>query len=204
MPAQLLGESAVGLGGGQAAHRDHPQNGDRVQPDHRERAVRCRAARARAPSAWCSAPGSPASARSSARRCRSSRERLRVDALLGEVEVQVDPSQLHQIVWNLCENAVKYGATAGNDSDRAAHRPPRSTARPFLEVADRGPGHRCAACASGFSSRSSRGSDGGTGLGLFISRELARPTARCCSTSRAPAAAASSASCSPIRSAGMA
>ena len=36
-------------------------------------------------------------------------ERLAISSLLGDVEVQVDPSQLRQIVWNLCENAVKYG-----------------------------------------------------------------------------------------------
>ena len=35
--------------------------------------------------------------------------RLAISSLLGDVEVQVDPSQLRQIVWNLCENAVKYG-----------------------------------------------------------------------------------------------
>src|SRR6185503_4036244 len=68
-------------------------------------------------------------------------ERLSVSALLGDVEVQVDPSQLRQIVWNLCENAVKYGSTEPN-SDTVELRIGRlaSTARPFLEVADRGPG----------------------------------------------------------------
>jgi hypothetical protein len=26
-----------------------------------------------------------------------------------ELEVRFDPSQLHQVVWNLCDNAIKYG-----------------------------------------------------------------------------------------------
>ena len=55
--------------------------------------------------------------------------------------MQVDPSQLRQIVWNLCENAVKYGASeAGNDVIELRIGRLASTARPFLEVADRGPG----------------------------------------------------------------
>ena len=65
----------------------------------------------------------------------------RISSLLGDVEVQVDPSHLHQIVWNLCDNAVKYGARrpATTPSSCASGGSPRP-ARPFLEVADRGPG----------------------------------------------------------------
>jgi two-component system sensor histidine kinase PilS (NtrC family) len=101
-------------------------------------------------------------------------QRLAVSTLLGDVEVQVDPSQLRQIVWNLCENAVKYGS-----SDQAADvielRVGRlaSTARPFLEVADRGAGiavqHREKIFEPFFT-----GSERGTGLGLFLARELAQ------------------------------
>jgi len=69
--------------------------------------------------------------------------RLTIASLLGDVEVQVDPSQLRQIVWNLCENAVKYatGEPGGDVIELRVGRLP-STARPFLEVADRGPGIR--------------------------------------------------------------
>jgi two-component system sensor histidine kinase PilS (NtrC family) len=100
--------------------------------------------------------------------------RLAVSALLGDVEVQVDPSQLRQIVWNLCENAVKYGST-GPDTEIIELRIGRlaSTARPFLEVADRGPGipvqHRERIFEPFFT-----GNSRGTGLGLFLSRELAQ------------------------------
>jgi two-component system sensor histidine kinase PilS (NtrC family) len=100
--------------------------------------------------------------------------RLAISSLLGDVEVQVDPSQLRQITWNLCENAVKYGATETGDNvielriGRLA-----STARPFLEVADRGPGiavqHRERIFEPFFT-----GNERGTGLGLFLARELAQ------------------------------
>jgi two-component system sensor histidine kinase PilS (NtrC family) len=100
--------------------------------------------------------------------------RLAISSLLADVEVQVDPSQLRQIAWNLCENAVKYGATEGGDNiielrvGRLA-----STARPFLEVADRGPGiavqHRERIFEPFFT-----GNERGTGLGLFLARELAQ------------------------------
>jgi two-component system, NtrC family, sensor histidine kinase PilS len=100
--------------------------------------------------------------------------RLAVSSLLGDVEVQVDPSQLRQIVWNLCENAVKYGAKdAGSDIIELRVGRLASTARPFLEVADRGPGiavqHRERIFEPFFT-----GNERGTGLGLFLSRELAQ------------------------------
>jgi two-component system sensor histidine kinase PilS (NtrC family) len=100
--------------------------------------------------------------------------RLAISALLGDVEVQVDPSQLRQIVWNLCENAVKYGSPdPENDTIELRIGRLASTARPFLEVADRGPGiplqHRERIFEPFFT-----GSARGTGLGLFLSRELAQ------------------------------
>jgi two-component system sensor histidine kinase PilS (NtrC family) len=100
--------------------------------------------------------------------------RLAISSLLGDVEVQVDPSQLRQIIWNLCENAVKYGSKdAGSDTIELRVGRLASTARPFLEVADRGPGiavqHRERIFEPFFT-----GNERGTGLGLFLSRELAQ------------------------------
>jgi len=100
--------------------------------------------------------------------------RLAISSLLGDVEVQVDPSQLRQIVWNLCENAVKYGSKdAASDTIELRVGRLASTARPFLEVADRGPGipaqHRERIFEPFFT-----GNERGTGLGLFLSRELAQ------------------------------
>jgi len=100
-------------------------------------------------------------------------DRLAVSSLLGDVEVQVDPSQLRQIVWNLCENAVKYGKGTNDEPIELRIGRLASTARPFLEVADRGPGipvqHRERIFEPFFT-----GNEKGTGLGLFLSRELAQ------------------------------
>jgi two-component system, NtrC family, sensor histidine kinase PilS len=102
-----------------------------------------------------------------------SADRLTISSLLGDVEVQVDPSQLRQIVWNLCENAVKYGTTAEQPKIEVRVGRLASTARPVLEVADRGPGiavqHRERIFEPFFT-----GNERGTGLGLFLARELAQ------------------------------
>jgi len=91
-----------------------------------------------------------------------------------DVEVRADPSQLRQIVWNLCENALKHGASQNADAPieiRCGRMSPNS--RPFLEIADRGPGvppeHAERIFEPFFSGRR-----GGTGLGLFLARELAQ------------------------------
>jgi len=100
--------------------------------------------------------------------------RMAISSLLGDVEIQVDPSQLRQIAWNLCENALKYAASEqGNDEIELRVGRLASTARPFLEVADRGPGipvqHRERIFEPFFT-----GNERGTGLGLFLARELAQ------------------------------
>ena len=99
--------------------------------------------------------------------------RLVVSAASPGIEVRVDADQLRQIVWNLCENALKhaigdspdqsleirYGRMGGGD-------------RPFLEVADRGKGVAPEHAERIFEPFYSGGR--GTGLGLFLARELAQ------------------------------
>ena len=99
--------------------------------------------------------------------------RLVPSSTSGDVEVTVDPDQLRQIVWNLCENGLKhaigespdqileirYGRMSGSD-------------RPFLEVADRGKGVAPEHAERIFEPFFSGGR--GTGLGLFLARELAQ------------------------------
>jgi len=89
------------------------------------------------------------------------------------VDVRADASHLHQILWNLCENALKYGR-GRNDAELIELRFGRisSTNRPFLEIADRGPGIPAEETERIFEPFFTAG-EGGTGLGLFIARELA-------------------------------
>jgi two-component system, NtrC family, sensor histidine kinase PilS len=88
-----------------------------------------------------------------------------------DLEVRFDPSQLHQVVWNLCDNSIKYGEP--RDGIRVEIKLSRLTPsyRPYLEVADRGSGIEPEATERIFEPFFT-GRKGGTGLGLFIAREL--------------------------------
>jgi two-component system sensor histidine kinase PilS (NtrC family) len=100
------------------------------------------------------------------------RERLRTHAL-SPVEVRVDPSQLRQIVWNLCENAFKHGvAERPEEIIEIRHGRLTPTGRPYLQVMDRGAGVKPEHAERIFEPFFSGGR--GTGLGLFLARELAQ------------------------------
>ncbi|HSN71555.1 MAG TPA: sensor histidine kinase, partial [Steroidobacteraceae bacterium] len=90
------------------------------------------------------------------------------------IEVRFDASHLHQILWNLCEIALKYGCPEGSD-DPIEVRTGRiaGTGRPYVEIADRGPGIDATQRERIFEPFFTSG-QGSTGLGLFISRELAQ------------------------------
>ena len=96
-----------------------------------------------------------------------------LQVLGNDLQALVDISQLQQILWNLCENALRHGA--------ASAIAPRleltltSVARDgrvCLEVADRGPGVEAQDIERIFEPFFTRGAEG-TGLGLFLARELA-------------------------------
>jgi two-component system, NtrC family, sensor histidine kinase PilS len=88
-----------------------------------------------------------------------------------DIEVRFDASHLHQVVWNLCDNAIKYGEAC--DGTKVEIKLGRLTPsyRPYLEVADRGVGIERQAADRIFEPFFT-GPGGGTGLGLFIAREL--------------------------------
>ena len=88
-----------------------------------------------------------------------------------EVEVRMDPGHLRQIVWNLCDNAVKYASGNGGIAVEISFGRLPGSRRPYLEVADSGPGIPEELREQIFEPFAT-GRNGGTGLGLFISREL--------------------------------
>jgi two-component system sensor histidine kinase PilS (NtrC family) len=103
--------------------------------------------------------------------CDPARFRLQVSA--PDLDTTIDASQLHQILWNLCENAFKHGGTDGSAPgvELIIARVARY-GRVCLEVADRGPGVALPDVERIFEPFFTRGAQG-TGLGLFLARELA-------------------------------
>lgn len=98
---------------------------------------------------------------------------VRVVDHAAEIEIEMDPTHLHQIVWNLCDNAVKYAsATAGAICVELSCGLVETSGRAFLDVADRGAGIAEDQAEEIFEPFYT-GQAGGTGLGLYISRELA-------------------------------
>jgi two-component system sensor histidine kinase PilS (NtrC family) len=90
-----------------------------------------------------------------------------------DIEVRMDPTHLHQILWNLCDNAVKYASVAaGAIAVELSCGVLEPSGRPYLEVADRGPGIKPDKVEQIFEPFYTS-QPGGTGLGLYISRELA-------------------------------
>ena len=89
-----------------------------------------------------------------------------------DLEVRFDPSHLHQVVWNLCDNAMKYGEARDGISVEINLGRLTPSNRPYLEVANHGPGIEPQAVDRIFEPFFFTGPKGGTGLGLFIAREL--------------------------------
>lgn len=98
-------------------------------------------------------------------------EELHVAVPAYPVAVKVDASHLHQIVSNLCENALKYGQTVIGKWLEIRYGRISNTNRPFLEIVDRGAGINPDQTSRIFEPFFTAGT-GGTGLGLFIAREL--------------------------------
>jgi len=88
-----------------------------------------------------------------------------------DLEVHIDPSHLHQVVWNLCDNAIRYGEARDSTHVEIKSNRLSKSNRPYLEVADRGT-FIDAKAADRIFEPFFTGRKGGTGLGLFIAREL--------------------------------
>ncbi len=104
--------------------------------------------------------------------CELPAERFTIGSAEPGLDVRIDPSHLRQVCWNLCENAVQHAAGDGTQPIvDIRFGLLAGTGRPFVEFADRGPGIDVEMRERLFEPFAT-GQAGGTGLGLFISREL--------------------------------
>lgn len=88
-----------------------------------------------------------------------------------DLEVRMDRSHLRQVMWNLCDNAVKYASETGGILVEVYADRMQAQGRPYIEVRDHGLGVDASTADKMFEPFYTERS-GGTGLGLYISREL--------------------------------
>ena len=96
---------------------------------------------------------------------------LSIAKVTENLEIRMDPSHLRQVMWNLCDNAVKYASETGGIMVELQAGQTRRTGQPYLEVLDHGHGVDPQTVDKIFEPFYTDRS-GGTGLGLYISREL--------------------------------
>jgi two-component system sensor histidine kinase PilS (NtrC family) len=89
----------------------------------------------------------------------------------GDLDVRMDRGHLRQVLWNLCDNAVKYASETGGILVELQAGWMQRTGRPYLEVLDHGHGVEPDTVDKIFEPFFTA-RKGGTGLGLYISREL--------------------------------
>lgn len=86
--------------------------------------------------------------------------------------VYFDPTHLHQILTNLCQNALRHAAGSDSQIRLKLHAEPTGEEHGFIDIIDTGPGiseeHRAHIFEPFFTTEGN-----GTGLGLYLSRELA-------------------------------
>jgi len=99
-------------------------------------------------------------------------QQLLIEPALEDVQVRFDGSQLHQIMWNLCQNAMTHALPGASSPIQLKHGRLGGVGRPFMQVADRGPGIADNDAERIFEPFFTRAQHG-TGLGLFLARELA-------------------------------
>ncbi len=89
-----------------------------------------------------------------------------------DVVALVDPVQLQQVLWNLCQNALKYGRRDGRAA-QVTIRPSLLDGRkgPVIDVIDQGPGVPEEDADRIFQPFYTSSADG-TGLGLYLCRQL--------------------------------
>ncbi|MFQ5470498.1 MAG: ATP-binding protein [Gammaproteobacteria bacterium] len=96
---------------------------------------------------------------------------VRVNIDPEDAQVHVDPTQLHQIMWNLVQNGLLHGADSRNPIIEIKGGLSSDSHSPFIEVVDHGPGIEPDMAQQIFEPFFTTKSKG-TGLGLYISKEL--------------------------------
>lgn len=97
------------------------------------------------------------------------KEQMSLTVTPAQLPVRFDPSQLHQVLWNLCENGIRHGGPNPRITLRAGIA--SETERAYLEVVDNGPGISANNAESIFEPFYTTVSEG-NGLGLYLAREL--------------------------------
>jgi two-component system sensor histidine kinase PilS (NtrC family) len=100
------------------------------------------------------------------------RDELKISAPQGAIRAMMDPQHLQQVVTVLVQNALTYGRMPGEPArvTLVLHRD-GSESEPLLDVVDRGPGIPAAVAEHLFEPFYTT-SEHGTGLGLYIARQL--------------------------------
>ena len=98
---------------------------------------------------------------------------LELRCTLPALAALADPRQLHQVMTTLVHNALVYGRQPGEPARVTVHVRADAGGAPVVEVTDRGPGIPEAIAAQLFRPFFTTSSHG-TGLGLYIARELCR------------------------------
>jgi two-component system sensor histidine kinase PilS (NtrC family) len=96
---------------------------------------------------------------------------LRVINSSAPVTAVADPQQLQQVVWNLVQNALRYGRMPGEPARVMVVTRPGEHGVPILEVIDRGPGIAPKVAAQIFEPFYTT-HEYGTGLGLYLARQM--------------------------------
>jgi len=97
---------------------------------------------------------------------------IEIDVEPRDTEVRVDKSQLGQVLTNLVENGIRYGSEeSGSTTVRLEGGVDPRTDRPYLNVIDQGPGVPEEQLPNLFEPFFTT-AQSGTGLGLYIAREL--------------------------------
>ena len=105
---------------------------------------------------------------------KTQRDDFLIEAAQDEIQIRFDPGHLQQILTNLCENGLRHTDDSSNNEYKIEFHAgvSENNNRPYLDVIDHGTGIDDETAAHIFEPFYTT-AETGTGLGLYISRELA-------------------------------